>query len=251
MSAKRAILALLAAGFVAGCSVPGPNEAPDGIHDPYEAQNRRVHAFNRGLDRAVLAPAGKGYARVVPQGVQDNVSNLADTVSLPGTIVNQILQGRPGDATRNSLRFAINATLGFGGLADVASDLGLQADDSDFGETLHVWGAPEGAYVELPVLGPSTERDAVGEVVDFFTNPLDYALSRNARRAKTGLRVVKVIGDRGRYGDTVDSILYDSADSYSQLRVIYLQNRRFELDGAGSDEGASYIDPNAIDTEGF
>ncbi len=238
---------LLAAG---ACSVPGPSAAPDAVHDPYEAQNRRVHAFNRKVDERLLRSSGAGYAQTVPQGVQDNISNLADTVSLPRTVVNQVLQGRLGDATRNTLRFAVNATLGFGGLADVASDLGMPPDESDFGETLHVWGVPEGAYLALPFLGPSTERDAAGDVVDLALNPLSYVLPTRARRVATGARILDKVGERGRFGGTVDSVLYDSADPYAQLRLIYLQNRRFELGGAAAAEDA-YIDPEALDTEGF
>jgi phospholipid-binding lipoprotein MlaA len=144
----------------------------------------------------------------------------------------------------------VNATLGLGGILDVASDLGLAEDSSDFGETLHVWGLPEGAYLELPLFGPSTERDAVGDVVDLFTNPLDYVLPPRPRQAKTAVRIVAKVGERGEFSDTVDSILYDSADSYAQLRLIYLQNRRFDL-GDASDSTIDYIDPEALDTEGF
>ena len=248
MRAKRAILAIAVLAAVAGCSLPGPQGAPDGIHDPFEAQNRRVHDFNRALDKRLFSGGGDS----LPQGPAQVVTNLADTLSLPRTVVNQVLQGRPGDATRNTLRFAINATLGFGGLADVASDLGLPRDESDFGETLAVWGLPEGAYQELPVLGPSTERDTAGRVVDLFLNPLDYHLSRPDRRIKSGVTIAGKAADRLRYGDAVDSVLHDSADSYAQARLIYLQNRRFELGQTGdAAAGASYIDPDAIDTEGF
>ncbi|MDA7425084.1 VacJ family lipoprotein [Thalassococcus lentus] len=250
MSAMRAIPALIVCAVLAACSVPGPGEAPDGIWDPNEAGNRKTHEFNRKLDKRVLRGSGNGYTRTVPEGVRKSVSNFADTTSLPQTVVNQILQGRPGPATRNTLRFAVNATLGFGGIADVASNMGMPKDESDFGETLHVWGVPEGAYVELPFLGPSTERDTAGRVVDLVTDPLSYVLPVGARRTATAARIVAKVGERGEFSGTVDSLLYDSADSYAQLRLIYLQNRRFELDGT---EGAAgdYIDPEEIDTEGF
>ncbi len=245
----RVILALVLVPLVAACSTPGPGEAPDGIYDPNEAANRQVHAFNRRVDERFLRGAGSGYADTVPQDVQLVVTNFADTVSLPRTIVNQILQGRPGPATANTLRFALNATVGLGGLLDPASDIGLERDESDFGETLHVWGVPEGAYVELPLLGPSTERDAVGEFVDLFLDPLDYVLSKPAQRVATAAWVAAQVGERGQFGDTVDSVLYESADSYAQLRLIYLQNRRFEL-GDETPTGAE-DDPLALDTEGF
>ncbi|WGW04918.1 MlaA family lipoprotein [Tropicibacter oceani] len=246
----RVIIAGVGLLLAAGCSVPGPGEAPDGIHDPNEAENRQVHGFNQRLDKVLVRGAGAGIAGGVPEGVQDSISNFADTVATPRYVVNQILQGRPGRATQNALRFTINATLGFAGLADVATDLGLPEDGTDFGETLHVWGAPEGGYVELPVLGPSTERDAIGQFVDYFTNPLDYIVPRPERYLGTVATYFDKLGSRGRHADTYDSVLHDSADSYAQLRLIYLQNRRFELDGtAGTD--ASFVDPEAIDTEGF
>ena len=138
------------------------------------------------------------------------------------------------------MRFVFNTIFGIGGLGDPAGELGLYEDETDFGETLHVWGAAEGAYVELPVLGPSTERDAVGKVVDLFLNPLSYVLPKPEKYYATGVKVVSKVGDRGRYSDTIDSVLYDSADSYAQARTIYLQNRRFEL---GGDDDDAYVDP--------
>jgi phospholipid-binding lipoprotein MlaA len=115
-----------------------------------------------------------------------------------------------------------------------------EATDTDFGETLHVWGAREGAYVELPVLGPSTERDTWGMVVDVFTNPLTYVLESPENYYGTVASVSSGLSNRGRYAATIDSILYDSADSYAQARSLYLQNRRFELGGSGGD---AYLDP--------
>lgn len=254
MRLARAFAAFVTLILLGACSLPGPGQAPDGIWDPYESGNRRVHAFNRSVDKAVLSGAGQGASQAVPVEVQDIVLNMADTLSLPRTVANQVLQLRLGRATKNTLRFALNATLGLAGIADVATGLGLPHDESDFGETLHVWGLPEGAYVELPLIGPSTERDAVGQAVDLFLNPLDYALSRHTRYWKTGIWVAGEVVERGRYDDTYDQVLHESADSYSQLRLIYLQNRRYELGGGTGDASAAddtFIDPTAIDTEGF
>lgn len=250
MMRGRAIFAMAALVLAGACAAPLPGSGPEAINDPYEAQNRKAHAFNRDLDNSILRKAGAGYVKTVPTGVRRGVSNFADTVSLPQTVVNQVLQGRLGDATRNSLRFAVNATLGFGGIADVAKDMGMPKDESDFGETLHVWGLPEGAYLELPALGPSTERDALGDIVDMFTNPLDHVIPSPQNNYGTAARVLDYVGERGEFGDTIDSILYDSADSYAQLRLIYLQNRRYELGGEAAVE-ETYIDPEALDTEGF
>lgn len=250
MSHLRVFFAGLLLMAVSACSVPGPGGAPDGIHDPEEATNRRIHAFNQRMDKNSVGGAGVFYVNTVPKGVQRNISNFADTFATPGYVVNQVLQGRPGRATTNTVRFLINATLGFGGLADVAADLGIEEDDTDFGETLHVWGAPEGAYQELPILGPSTERDTAGRVVDLFTNPLGYVIPSPEKYTGTVATYLDKLGDRANYSNSYDSVVHDSADSYAQLRLIYLQHRRFKLGGATVAEEA-LLDPDQVDTEGF
>lgn len=244
---KVMMLAVLAVGL-AGCSVPGPGGSPDGIHDPYEAQNRKVHAFNRKVDRALFSGDGPGYAEVVPVFAQDRVATFADTVSLPKTVVNQLLQGRLLRATSNTLRFTLNATIGVGGMFDVANEWGLAPDESGFGETLAVWGLPEGAYQELPLLGPSTERDTAGALVDLVTDPIRHMVPGPERHIGTVARALDTVGERSTFDDVVESI-YDSADSYAQLRLMYLQNRRFELGEEAP--GAADFDPLAVDTEGF
>ncbi len=209
-------------GSVAACTLPGPGDAPDGVWDPNEKFNRQIHDFNRGVDSAILSGAGKGASDSVPPEVQEIVLNFADTLSLPRTVADRILQLQLGRATKNTLRFAINATLGMGGIADPATDFGLPRDESDFGETLYVWGVPEGAYVELPLIGPSTERDAFGRAVDLFLNPLDYAMSRQTRRWKTGVWASAEVLERGRYGDTVNSVLYESRHASSRYPSLIL-----------------------------
>ncbi|WP_372611810.1 VacJ family lipoprotein [Aquicoccus sp.] len=236
--ARLGLSACLVVGL-AGCSVPGPDDAPGGIHDPYEETNRNNHELNRALDRGLIRPAGKGYASTVPAPVVETLSNFGSNLSLPGTVVNNLLQGDLGGALQNTYRFAFNTVFGIGGLGDPAGDFGITEVETDFGATLNVWGVPEGAYVELPILGPSTERDAVGRVVDLFTNPLSYTLPKPEKYYGTVANAASKLGDRGRYSDTVDSVLYESVDSYSQSRSMYLQNRRFEL---GSDDDDAYLD---------
>jgi phospholipid-binding lipoprotein MlaA len=154
--------------------------------------------------------------------------------------VNNVLQLRLVKASENLLRFGMNTVFGLGGLFDVASAAGMPENDTDFGETRHVWGVGEGAYLEVPFIGPSTERDLAGAVVDILIDPLNQ-LPRKERLAATGAKVAGKIADRGRYSGLTDSVLYESADSYTQARLLYLQNRRFEL-GQTSDEG-SFVDP--------
>lgn len=246
---RRAAVAVVFLASLSACAAPKDYvQGPDGINDPFERQNRGVHAFNRVLDRNLVRPAGKGYSAVVPDEIEDSVGLFADNLDRPTRVVNAALQGDARGAGLSTVRFLINSVLGIGGLFDVASDFGIPEHRTDFGETLHVWGVQEGAYVELPVFGPSTQRDAVGLVVDLFSNPLRYTLEAPEENYGTYATIVSRIGDRGRFSDSIDSILYESADSYAQARLIYLQNRRFEL----GDEGANVeIDPFALDTEGF
>lgn len=217
---------LIAMVLLAGCaSAP----VPQGINDPHEAANRKVHAFNRGLDRAIVRPAAKAYGSVVPDPLRQAVGNVAETLDLPGDIVNNLLQANVEDAARNSLRLALNLTAGIGGLLDVSGAIGLAGEPTDFGETLHVWGVGEGAYRESPFSGPSTTRDSAGGIVDLVLNPVRLALPEREAIAATAVQALSLLGDRDRFAETVDSVLYDSADSYAQARLLYLQNRRFEL----------------------
>lgn len=258
-----ATVALLLTTLVAGCaSQPGYQ---DGIlvNDPFEAQNRRVHQFNKTLDARVIGPVAdlassggddSGAAAGQTKPV-DLVINMGSNLSLPGKMVNSLLQGRPGPAITNMFRFAVNSTLGIAGMFDPAArDFGLTETDTDFGETLAVWGLPEGAYLELPVLGPSTQRDAFGKVVDILIDPVGQVLDTDKQKAVAfGLRAGSKAGDRARFGDTVDSVLQDSADSYAQTRLIYLMHRRHDLGEEGTEidpysetgTGAAVIDPYA------
>ena len=245
MLSPRAALALL---FFAAVTACGPAPAPVGINDPDEASNRKVHAFNRGVDRALIRPAAMGYGRVVPDPVQRGVDNFANNLDLPGSVVNNILQARLQFAAQNTARFAVNTVLGIGGLFDPATQMGLPGKKTDFGETMHVWGAPEGVYGEFPGIGPTTERDLVGTAVDVVLNPLRLVIPNPEGYYVTAAQVGSKLGERNRYANTLDSVLYGSADSYAQARLLYLQNRRFELGQTGGADD-EFIDPYATDAE--
>lgn len=233
--------ALLATGVVAAVSGCASTEQPQGFVDPNESANREIHAFNLGVDKALVRPAAGAYGAVLPEPIKRGVSNFASNLDAPGDVANNILQGRLGNAGQNTLRFAVNTIVGIGGLFDAATALGLPGKPTDFGETLHVWGAPEGTYVELPFVGPSTSRDVVGIIVDVALNPVRLALPQPEASYATLAKVASKLGDRDRYSETVDSILYDSADSYAQARLLYLQNRRFALGQTAGDD--AFVDP--------
>jgi phospholipid-binding lipoprotein MlaA len=231
---------VLFALLLASC---GPAPAPQGISDPNEVANRAVNSFNTGLDKIIVRPASQVYGTVVPSPVRTGVNNFAENLETPGDVVNNLLQGNIGNAGQNTLRFAVNATMGIGGLFDAATAIGIPAAPTDFGETLHIWGAPEGNYIVIPALGPSTERDLVGRVVDAVIDPVGAILHKPESTYASGANIASRIGDRYKFGDTFDSLLYESADGYVQLRQLYLENRRFELGQAASDE--SFEDPYA------
>lgn len=243
----RAFCVLSAIAVVSACTAPTPGAE---FNDPFEETNRSVHAFNKGVDRAVLRPVGQATASL-PMEISTPVSNFADNVGLPGMVANGILQADIGGTATNTMRFLINTTVGIGGLFDPAGAIGLTEESTDFGETLAVWGVPEGAYVELPVFGPSTERDAVGVFVDMVFDPLQNVGTPPQLDYGTGARVADLAITRGTYMETIDGVLYDSADSYAQARLAYLQNRRFELGEAPP--AATEIDPFSDDLslEGF
>ncbi|MEP1587530.1 MAG: VacJ family lipoprotein [Tateyamaria sp.] len=245
---RAASLFLMAASLAACAGTNGSGVSPDGINDPLETQNRKIHEFNKNLDRKLVRPLAHDYANAVPDGVEESVSNFATNLGQPAVMVNSLLQGDLKGVGVSALRFTVNSTVGVLGLFDAATDMTIVQHDTDFGETLFVWGVGEGAYHELPVLGPSTARRTTGRIVDLFTNPLSYVLDSPEEYFGTVASVGSGLSARAKFSDTVDSVLYESADSYAQARLIYLQNRRFTL---GDEADDAEIDPFELDTEGF
>ena len=231
-----AALALLAA-----CAAPIPSSVPV---DPNEASNRQIHAFNVALDKTFVGPASKSYGTILPRPVQQGISNFSGNLDLPADVANNLLQGRPHYAVENTARFLLNSTVGLAGLFDPATAIGLPQRKTDFGETLHVWGVGEGNYVELPAFGPSNERDTIGTIVDIVANPVGAIFPNAPTYVGTVAKIGSKLGDRNRYSETVDSVLYGSADGYAQARLLYMQNRRFEL-GQTVTSDDSFEDPYA------
>jgi phospholipid-binding lipoprotein MlaA len=187
-----------------------------------------VHQFNRSADSSLLSKAGGGYAQM-PAPVREGIGNFGDFVATPTYFVNNLLQGKLDGAGVNLFRFTINGTAGIAGIFDPASSFSLGRREADFGQTMYTWGVGPGAYQELPLLGPSTQRDTAGFAVDIVTNPFVLVSF-----------LTDTLNERGAFGESYDQILYESADSYVQTRDIYLQYRAFELEGG---EGEDYFDP--------
>ncbi|MEZ5759583.1 MAG: VacJ family lipoprotein [Paracoccaceae bacterium] len=214
------------------CLLSACAHLPEGAeyNDPYEAKNRAVHATNLEIDTTLFGDGKKkGIVPTFPRPVAKGFINFASNLAAPGDVVNRVLQGKPGPAIETTVRFVINTTVGIGGLFDPATAMGLEKDETDFGETLTVWGSGEGDYIVLPVLGPSTERDAIGMVVDLALDPLNTLLPRPESTYALGAAAASSAASRQVNADLVESILYESADSYAQARIIYLQNRRYQL----------------------
>jgi phospholipid-binding lipoprotein MlaA len=212
--------------LVSACSKSQPGAE---YNDPAEAQNRAVHKVNVALDQAVFGGGDVPEKRYLPKPLAKGFSNAAYNLSMPSAVVNNLLQFKPVGAAKDTMRFVLNTTFGLGGFFDPANKIGLYAEDADFGETLHVWGAPEGAFIVLPVAGPTTERDLVGSVVDIFIDPLGQVFKGNDFYAVEAVRIAGKVSDRQEYSDLIESILYESADSYAQMRLTYLQYRHKKL----------------------
>ncbi|GLQ35686.1 hypothetical protein GCM10007939_19690 [Amylibacter marinus] len=242
LSIRTVFFPLLALAFLAGCA----GDASMEFNDPYERTNRKIHNFNKAVDRALLRPAGNAYGAVFTDESSEMMNNFTANMAMPRRIANNLLQFRIGEALVSTLRFGLNTTLGWGGLFDVATEAGMTNNDSDFGMTLHRWGVGEGVYVELPFFAGRTARGSVGLVVDLAFDPLNAVTPAKYSTHKTALTLVEMAGDRHEYSAIFDEVLYNAEDSYATQRLYYLQNRRFELnDGEISDADLE----NPYDTE--
>ncbi len=194
--------------------------------DPLEPLNRVVSDFNDAFDQALAQPVAKGYGKVVPYYLRDMVRNVFGNMRDVWTAFNQLLQGKPGLAASDAWRVAINTTLGFGGLIDIASDVGVPKHNEDFGQTLGRWGLPAGPYLVLPILGPSSLRDAPGRGVDIWGDPL-RAIDSHGRRNNAVL--ARAIDGRQRLLETGDIVDQAALDRYSFIRDSWLQMRRNQV----------------------
>ncbi|MEL6792105.1 MAG: VacJ family lipoprotein [Pseudomonadota bacterium] len=232
----RGALASAALVGLAACSTM-PSQPGELIADPYVETNRDIHAFNKGVDTALVRPASQVYDFVTPTLVKHLISNGVDHLKLPGVFVNRVLQGDARNAGRVLARFLLNTTIGAGGLLDPATEFGVPNEPTDFGVTLAEWGAEEGDYHELPLLGPSTTRHAVGRVVDFALDP-STLITVGAVEVGTAITVIDasrtpldIVNTRHENAELIDDVLYESEDSYVTTRTGYVQARRRFVSG--------------------
>ena len=215
-SLKKVVITLSVALSLSATMVHAQSE-----NDPWEGFNRAVFNFNEGLDRAVLKPVTQGYRYVTPQIAQTGVNNFFENLKDVRTMFNNLFQGKVHNALEDFSRITFNTTFGLGGLIDVATPMGIAKNNEDFGQTLGYWGVSSGPYVVLPLFGPSTVRDTVGMVPDWYLDPLYYVDDNSTR---VPLRVLRVIDTRSQLLDAERII---SGDRYSFIRDAYLQRREF------------------------
>ena len=231
---KNFLLIFLVLGLTA-CSAP----LEHGISDPFEASNRKAHQINKSLDKKVVRPIAILYGDSTPLKVQSVVNNISMNFSLPGHTINHILQGKLKSASKSSLKFVVNSTLGVGGIYDASSGLALETQKTDFGETMARWGVGEGPYLDIIVLGPSNQRDGVGRIVDIIFDPIGL-IGAGPKSVATLTSIGLGLSARSQFRESIDSMLYESTDSYAQSRLFFLQNRRYVL---GTAQAEPYIDP--------
>jgi phospholipid-binding lipoprotein MlaA len=221
-------LLLVASLGLGGCAgtqqlVKDARGGPGARLDPWENWNRKVFAFNEELDRVFLKPVATAYQKVTPQFVRRGIDNFFSNVADGWSAINDVLQGKPEPAFTNVVRFTFNSTFGFLGVFDWASEFGIDHRYEDFGQTLGRWGFGPGAYVVLPLLGPSTVRDTAALPLDRLASP---AVLINDGKYQFGIVALQIINTRANLlgaSQVIDDI---ALDKYSFIRDAYLQRRR-------------------------
>lgn len=238
LPAAGALISLL----LGACATSQPRAAPPeqrAAADPWEPLNRQVYAFNDAVDKVTLKPAAKAYEKVLPQRLRRGIHNFSSNLASPLNIVNNLLQGKFKGALGETGRFLANSTWGLLGFVDVGSDLGLASQPEDFGQTLAVWGVPDGPYVVLPIFGPRTLRDSFTLPLDYLADPVTY-MEHDRTRYTT--RAILLVDFRASLF-AAESLIEDSFDKYLSLRESYLQNRNYLIhDGNPPEDDSFYED---------
>jgi len=233
MKSTLAAFCVLATGLVlSGCSTPSAEALAQ--HDPWEATNRDVFAFDVWVEHHVAEPVDDGYRAVMPGPAREGVHNVTTNLHEPIVLANDVLQGDGSKAAKTLGRIVVNSTIGLGGLIDVAGRIGMPYHDNDFGITLGQNGIAEGSYLVLPLVGPMPPRDLLGSAVDGVFEPFNYARFPGRHTflyARSSLRVLDTI-DQQR--DQFDSIERSSIDFYATTRNLYRQSRDARIKGEES-----------------
>lgn len=250
-SAGKKLLVTAMCILLSGCaSANDPGYEVAGINDPLEGINRATFAVNDAVDQAVLEPVARGYRAVMPKPGITGIRNFLRNLRSPVNAANQILQGDVEGFARDVTRFGMNTTIGLGGLIDVAGQTGAEYEYEDFGQTLAVWGLDHGAYLVLPLLGPSSIRDAAGIAVDGYADPVRLYLFNTDQEvwhyARTG---VGAVDKREELLDALDALRANSFDYYAALRSAYFQKRAALVRDNNTDDIPSASIPDYDDPE--
>jgi phospholipid-binding lipoprotein MlaA len=203
----------------------------DDVNDPLEPMNRTIFEFNEFVMSLLFRPVATIYNENLPDGFRSGVSNFLDNLATPVTVANQLLQGDPEGAIISVSRFMVNSTMGIGGLADVATEAGVEGREEDFGQTLGAWGVGEGVYIVLPIFGPSNPRDAVGKfLVDGYFDPVGHWISNTEKdELDWTLTAVDGLDEYAGVVDDLDQVKKTSVDYYAAIRSLYRQKRKSEI----------------------
>ena len=204
------------------------------VNDPFEKINRKTFEFNENLDELVVKPVAEVYSEF-PVFIKTGVTNFFNNLENIETSVNQMLQGKPGKSLNDLTRFIINTSFGVAGIFDVASSMGLERNEEDFGQTLAVWGVDEGPYIMLPFLGPSTLRDTISRPISSFTSVIFHMTDTDVNIA---LKSIDALETRERLLD-VESLL--SGDKYIFVKDAYMQSINYEISD-GIDVDDTFVD---------
>jgi len=191
--------------------------------DPLKDLNQKTHDLNQTLDLQVASPVARFYKRITPDFIEIGITNFTQNVEDLSIGLNNILQGKIKSGFSDLGRFTLNSTIGIAGFLDIATDMGLEKHDEDFGQTLAVWGVPDGPYLVLPGLGPSTMRDTLAMIPDAFLTPL-WLIDHD--RTSYSLTAIDLIDTRARYLGLESVVI---GDEYLFYRDAYLQSRQFEI----------------------
>ena len=233
-------LATLLYVSLAGCATTSEPVAPGDIADPYEGFNRNVFAFNEAVDKAALEPVAKAYRYGTPGFFRAGVRNFLSNLNAPVVFVNDVLQGEGERAGDTLARFSVNSTIGIAGLFDVAGAAGLERHSEDFGQTLAVWGVDSGPFVVLPIIGPSTPRDAVGTGVDRLFDPLTWTRLHDPEdnfNFQVGRGVLGAVSARESLIETFDT-LRQQTEPYVAYRRAYAALREGAIRNGREDPNA-------------
>jgi phospholipid-binding lipoprotein MlaA len=239
MTVIRLLIAAPLVALMVGCAGMKPSQGSSADPtDPFESFNRSLYRINTAVDSATFKPVAEAYKAATPEAARQGVSNLMIHVEEPWSGVNSLAQGKVKGFFRALDRLLINTVFGFGGLADRASEWGLPAQEEDLGQTLAVWGVPEGPYLMLPFFGPSNPRDFAGMIVQFFFDPKEYAMKE---ANVSGLGAVelgtRVLNFRSEALSTADVLVATSTDPYAALKSAYRQQRQYDIaDGKLADQ---------------